>query len=305
MKKNWLWLLAGIIVISACSTSKKSATAKPGIILPAFNKEGHRGIRGLVPENTIPSMYRAIDYDVNTIEIDVVFSKDKKVVVSHDVFFHQDFTTTPDGKTLTAKEAQQHQLYQMDYAEIKKYDVGLKPHPGFPQQEKMAVYKPLMSELIDSVEHYAASKGKSILYNIELKSNKNYDGVKTPPVDEFVDLVMEVVKDKKIENHCYLQSFDFRPLQILHKKYPHIATAVLIGGEDKRSLDQQLEELGYVPEMYSPHYSVVTLKLVAACHAKGMKIIPWTVNTAEEMKKLKAMGVDGIITDYANYFSQL
>ena len=308
MRKNSLWFVAGaLITLGACSASHQVAKnkSKKQIVLPAFNKEGHRGIRGLVPENTIPSMYRAIDYHVNTVEIDVVFSKDKKVVVSHDVYFHQDFTTTPEGKTLTAKEAQSLLLYNMDYAEIRRYDVGMKPHPGFPQQEKMATYKPLMSELIDSTDAYAGKKGKKILYNIELKSNKSYDGVKTPPIDEFVDRVMEVVQEKKIESRCYLQSFDFRPLQILHQKYPHIATAVLIGGDEKRSLDEQLTALGYVPEMYSPHYSVVTPELVAACHAKGMKIIPWTVNTLEEMKKLKAMGVDGIITDYANYFSQL
>ncbi len=298
----------GIVLLSmnACTTAKQQATAKkPSIVFPAFNKEGHRGIRGLVPENTIPSMLRAIDYDVNTVEIDIVFSKDKKVVVSHDVFFHQDFTTTPEGKTLTPKEAQALLLYNMDYDSIKKYDVGLKPHPGFPQQEKAAAYKPLMSELIDATDAYAKTKNKTIHYNIELKSNKNYDGVKTPPIDEFVDLVMAVVKEKKIENRCYLQSFDFRPLQLLHKKYPQIATAVLIGGEDKRTLAQQIAELGYTPEIYSPHYSVVTTTLVDQCHQMGMKIIPWTVNTLEEMKKLKAMGVDGIITDYANYFSNL
>jgi glycerophosphoryl diester phosphodiesterase len=66
-----------------------------------------------------------------------------------------------------------------------------------------------------------------------------------------------------------------------------------------------LEELGYIPEMYSPHYSIVTPALVKACHDKGIRIIPWTVNTVAEMKNLKNMGVDGIITDYPDYFSQL
>ncbi len=304
------WQIMGVAIlilsINACKTAKQQVSAtKPSIVFPAFNKEGHRGIRGLVPENTIPSMLRAIDYDVNTVEIDIVFSKDKQVVVSHDVFFHQDFTTTPKGKTLTPQEAQQLLLYEMNYDSIRKYDVGLKPHPGFPQQEKIAVYKPLMSELIDATDAYAKSKKKTIHYNIELKSNKSYDGSKTPPIDEFVDRVMEVVKEKKIEDRCYLQSFDFRPLQILHKKYPEIATALLMGGEDKRTLQQQIADLGYTPEIYSPHYSIVTPALVAQCHQMGMKIIPWTVNTLAEMKKLKALGVDGIITDYANYFSEL
>jgi glycerophosphoryl diester phosphodiesterase len=273
--------------------------------LPAFNKEGHRGIRGLMPENTIPSMYKAIDYDVNTLEVDIVISKDEKVVISHDIYFHPDITTTPDGKYLAAKEAQKHLLYEMNYDSIKKYDVGLKPHKDFPLQQKIPAYKPLLGELIDSSTTYARSRGKSILYNIELKTNASYDGSKQPPVEETVDLVMQVVKEKKIENQCYLQSFDFRPLQILHKKYPAIATAVLISDKDKRTFDQQMNDLGYLPDMYSPHYSLVTAELVAECHKRKIRIIPWTVNTLEEMKKMKQLGVDGIITDFANYFSQL
>jgi glycerophosphoryl diester phosphodiesterase len=273
--------------------------------LPAFNKEGHRGTRGLMPENTIPSMYKAIDHDVNTIEVDVVISKDKKVVISHDIYFHPDVTTTPDGKYLDSKEAQKHLLYEMNYDSIKKYDVGLKPHKDFPQQQKIKAYKPLLGELIDSVEFYCKERGKNVLYNIELKTNAGYDGTKQPPVEETVDLVMQVVKDKKIENQCYLQSFDFRPLQILHKNYPHIVTAVLISDKDKRTFEQQLNDLGYTPAMYSPHYSLVNAELVAACHSRGIKLIPWTVNKAEDMKKLKELGVDGIITDYPNYFSQL
>jgi glycerophosphoryl diester phosphodiesterase len=193
----------------------------------------------------------------------------------------------------------------MNYDSIKKYDVGLKPHKDFPQQQKIPGYKPLLGELIDSTDRYAKSIGKPVMYNIELKTNAAYDGTKQPPVDETVDLVMQVVKEKKIEDRSYLQSFDFRPLQILHKKYPTIVTAVLISDKDKRSFEQQLNELGYSPQMYSPHYSLVTPELVKECHKRNIKLIPWTVNTLEEMKKMKQLGVDGIITDYPNYFSQL
>ena len=277
--------------------------AKPTrFVHPAFNREGHRGIRGLVPENTIPSMLLAIDYGVHTLELDVVISRDKKVVVSHDVFFHADFSRTPQGRDFSAEEAPSHHLYKMDYDSIRKYDVGLKPHPAFPQQQKIATYKPLLSELIDSADAYARKKGQPIFYNIELKINSGYDGVQQPPVHEVVKRVMEVVRSRGIEDRCYLQSFDFRPLQILHQQYPDIETAVLIGGDETRSLAVQLNDLGYTPGIYSPHYSLVTPALVKQCHELGMRIIPWTVNTREEMKKLKEMGVDGIITDYANYF---
>lgn len=288
-------------IFCSCRASRNTTDQLTTLDLPAFNKEGHRGTRGLMPENTIPAMYKAIDYNMNTVEVDVVFSRDKKVVISHDVYFHPDITTTPDGRHLETREAQQYLLYNMDYDSIRKFDVGLKPHKDFPRQQKMAAYKPLLAELIDSTEWYSREKGKKVLYNIELKTNPAFDGIKTPPVEEFVDRVMEVVRDKKLETKCYLQSFDFRPLQILHRKYPEIVTAVLISDKDKRSFDQQLKELGYIPAMYSPHFSLVTSELVNACHEKKIRLIPWTVNSVEEIKKLKQMGVDGIITDYPDY----
>lgn len=306
MKKSLLVGATAWLLLAACNSSKPTEDSNSEKMnLPAFNKEGHRGTRGLMPENTIPAMYKALDFDVNTVEVDVVISKDKKVVISHDIYFHPDITTTPDGKYLDNKEAQKHLLYEMNYDSIRKYDVGLKPHKDFPQQQKIPAYKPLLSELIDSTDWYASKIGKPVMYNIELKTNAAYDGSKQPPVEETVDLVMQVVKEKKIEARSYLQSFDFRPLQILHKKYPGIVTAVLISDKDKRTFEQQLQDLGYTPQMYSPHFSLVTPQLVAECHKRNIKLIPWTVNTLEEMKKMKDLGVDGIITDYPNYFSQL
>ncbi len=308
MKKNFLQVAAILAMIAGCKSMQQGGsfpTTQKGLILPAFNKEGHRGIRGLMPENTIPSMYLAIDHNVNTVEVDIVLSKDKQVVVSHDIYFHPDFSLTPEGKEMTKKEAESRLLYNMTYDSIRKYDVGMKPHPGFPQQKKIPAYKPLLAELIDSTDAYAKKNGRNVIYNIELKANADWEPAKQPPVEKLVDLTMQVVKDKKLENRCYLQSFDFRAMQIIHKKYPYMTTAILIGGDEKRSLDQQLADLGYIPEMYSPVYTLVTKELVEACHAKGMKIIPWTVNSLAEMKKLKALGVDGIITDYANYFSEL
>lgn len=304
--KRYFIPVAALIVLTACNSSKQTqqSTTK-GLVLPAFNKEGHRGTRGLMPENTIAAMQKGIDFDVNTVEVDVVFSKDRQVVISHDIHFNPDITLTPEGKTMTKKEAEDRLLYNMNYDSIKKYDVGLKPYPAFSQQQKIAAYKPLLSELIDATNAYAKAQGKEVMFNIEIKANPAWEPTKQPPVEELVDATMNIVKEKKLENHCYLQSFDFRCMQIINRKYPNMTTAILIGGGEKRSLTKQLEDLGYTPEMYSPSYTLVTKELVDECHAKGMKIIPWTVNTVEEMKKMKALGVDGIITDYPNYFSQL
>ncbi|MFN2439020.1 MAG: glycerophosphodiester phosphodiesterase family protein, partial [Chitinophagaceae bacterium] len=111
-----------------------------------------------------------------------------------------------------------------------------------------------------------------------------------------------VIQKEAIAERTVIQSFDMRTLQAVHKKYPSIKTSLLMENTDKRTLDEQLKELGFLPTVYSPHYTVVTPALVKACHDKGMKIIPWTINTKDEIERIKALGVDGIITDYPDLF---
>lgn len=298
--KYYLASLSFIIIFFSCANVKTST-----VDFPAFDKQGHRGARGLMPENTIPAMLKAVDLGVTTLEMDLQISKDKKVIVSHDPNFNADITTTPDGKTLSKEAAKRSLLYNFNYDEIRKYDVGLKPHPGFPKQQKIAVYKPLLSDLLDATEKYTKDKGINILYNIEIKSNKKNDGKNHPPVEEFVDLAIAVIDQKGIAGRTVIQSFDPRALVVMHRKYPKIATSLLIEASDKRSLDEQLEEIGFVPTVYSPNHNMVTKALIQACHKKNMKVVPWTVNDLPRMKEMVALGVDGIISDYPDLFSQL
>lgn len=300
MKKQ-IFTAVFVSVLIACNGPKQMMSASQ----PAFDKQGHRGARGLMPENTIPGMLKAIDLGVTTLEMDLGISADRQVVVSHDPHFHEKITTTPEGKQLTKAEAAQRLLYHMPYDSIKKYDVGLKPHPDFPQQQKIAVYKPLLKELIEGAENYAKAKGKAMFYNIEIKSTVAGDGKKHPPVEEFVDLAMKVIHDKGILSRVTIQSFDPRALQVMHRKYSGVRTALLIEGDDKRTLDEQLQQLGFTPSIYSPHFSLVNEQLVQRCREKGMKIIPWTVNDLEEMKRLTGLGVNGIISDYPDLFLKL
>lgn len=288
----------------ACKTPKSSVLSS--IPFPSFSAEGHRGARGLMPENTIPAMKKAIDMGVTTLEMDVVISKDKKVVVSHDTYFHQDFCLTPDGKTMTKEDAFSRALYTMNYDSIIKYDVGSKPHPGFPRQEKMKVHKPLLEDLVTASESYAAEKGHAPLwYNIETKTQAGKDGTHHPLPEEFTDLLVAVLKKKGIANRTVIQSFDIRTIQVVNRKYPGIKTSYLVDAKEKRTLSEQLKTLGFTPFIYSPNYKMVTAALVSECHALGMKIVPWTPNTLEEIRALKALGVDGIITDYPDMFGML
>ncbi|HEX8356268.1 MAG TPA: glycerophosphodiester phosphodiesterase family protein [Segetibacter sp.] len=274
-------------------------------ILPYFDKQGHRGCRGLMPENTIPAMLTAIDLGVTTLEMDVVISKDGQVIVSHDPFMNREIVTKPDGTFIAAKDAKQYVLYQMDYDEIKRFDVGLKPNEKFTEQKKSAVAKPLLSALIDSVEVRLQQRHTTVNYNIEIKSTPSGDNLYNPPPAAFVDLVLNVVSEKKILPRVTIQSFDFRVLKYLSKKAPDIKTAALIDAPNRKSVHYQLEQLGFVPTAYSPHFSLVTNSLIKQCHEKGMLVIPWTVNDLTRMRTLKGAGVDGIITDYPNLFEEL
>lgn len=298
-------LATAMALLFSCTAQRHAQQSDQRITFPSFDKQGHRGSRGLMPENTIPAMKKAIDLNVTTLEMDANITKDKKVVVSHDPYFNADITTTPDGRFLSKEEASKLLLFGMNYDEIKKYDVGLKPHPSFPRQQKIAVHKPLLSDLIKASEAYAKEKGKGPMwYNIETKSKEGGDGIRHPAPEEFVDLLVAVVEGEGIAPRTVIQSFDFRTLKVVHQKYPSIKTSMLIEGDDKRSLEEQLNALGFVPFVYSPHYSLVTAQLVKACHDKGMKIVPWTVNKKQDIEKLRTVGVDGVITDYPDLFEQ-
>jgi glycerophosphoryl diester phosphodiesterase len=293
-----------IIAIMSCSDPKKLATTGEQSGQGSFDIQGHRGCRGLMPENTIPAMITAIDLGVTTLELDVVVTKDKKVIVSHEPWFGKHITTKPDGSFMGEREERKFNIYWMTYEETKAFDVGMKPHPLFPRQQKMKVNKPLLSELIDSVNDAMMIRRRPFpFFNIEIKSDSLGDGVFHPKTAEFAELVMSVIKEKKLESQVNIQSFDFRPLRYLHENYPALKLAVLLEGTDKRSVEEQLKSLGFIPAVYSPHYSVVTPDLVKACHSRGMKLIPWTVNEKEKIDVLRKMGVDGIITDYPDLFS--
>src|SRR6188474_1794194 len=121
---------------------------------PVFDVEGHRGCRGLMPENTIPAMLKAIDLGVTALEMDAVITKDKRVILSHEPFFNHEITTRRYGQLVTEQEERSFNIFKMTYAETQRFDVGLKPHPRFPQQTRVAATKPLLENVIDSAEHY-------------------------------------------------------------------------------------------------------------------------------------------------------
>jgi glycerophosphoryl diester phosphodiesterase len=284
-----------------CISCRNLSQLKKGTI--TIDKQGHRGCRGLMPENTIPAFLKAVDFGVNTLEMDLVITKDNQVLVSHEPFFNHEITTMPNGDFLLETNEKELNIYKMPYSEVAKYDVGSKVHPRFPQQLKIKANKPLLSDVIDSVEIYSKANHKPALYyNIETKTTPQTDGIFHPEPREFVDLMMNVIFEKKIENRVIIQSFDRRTLQYLHLKHPEIKTALLVEDFDTIEFSKQIEDLGFVPTIYSPAKDLVTSKLVKECKFKKVKLIPWTVNDLSSINKLIKMGVDGIISDYPNLF---
>jgi len=264
---------------------------------PAFLREGHRGARGYLPENTIPAMKRGIDSGANVVEVDVYITKDGQVLIAHDPYVNRTISTIPGVNEISADSAKNYTWHQMNYADIRKIDVGMKGNPAFPKQEKVPAYMPLLGELIDSVEEYTRQGQSPVIYNIEIKANAKFDGVYQPDAATIVKSVMQVIKSKNIGNRFYLQSFDKRQIQEVNKSYPDVVTAYLVDSKTM-SVDDHVKDLGYTPEIYSPFYQLVTPQTVTDCRKYKMKLVPWTVNTRSGIDSLISMGVDGIISDY-------
>jgi glycerophosphoryl diester phosphodiesterase len=300
-----------LVALFSCASNKKMATQtnlphKPPTGIwgsGPFDKQGHRGCRGLMPENTIPAMLHALDLGVTTLEMDIVFTKDSVAILSHEPFFNHEITTKADGTFIEEAAERDYNIFKMTFAATQQYDVGQKPHPRFLQQQKIAVHKPSLAALFDSVKVYMAINKRPFPYfNIETKTMPATDNKYHPAPAAFVEMLMQVILQKEMESYVTIQSFDVRTLQYLHKKYPAIATALLIEDFDKRTVGEQIQELGFMPSIYSPHFSLVTKDLLNGLHSHHTKVIPWTVNERSKIEELWYLGVDGIISDYPTLF---
>jgi glycerophosphoryl diester phosphodiesterase len=269
-----------------------------------FDLQGHRGCRGLYPENTIEGFRLALNMGVNTLEMDVVISGDDSIVVSHEPWLSHEICSGPAGEIITEKNEKDFNLYKMPYSGIAKCDCGSKPHPRFPSQRKINAYKPLLRDVIRASDKYGRGlRNQPPRYNIELKlETAAQPGRWNPEPDVFAEKVIRLVKEEGITDRVTLQSFDLETLRQIHAQAPEIQTALLV--ENKLSFPANLEALGFIPQIYSPDFVLVNEALVKEVHEKGMKIIPWTVNEKEDMIRLKGYGVDGLITDFPNRFER-
>ncbi len=300
MKKYVFLGFVGLIVLSINSCKTAYNQTDKHVSFPSFSAEAHRGGRGLMPENTIVAMLDAMNYgNVTTLEMDTHITRDNQVVVTHDDYLSPGFMLTPQGKEIPVTDAKKYPVFQMDYELLKTFDIGSKVNAGFRQQKKVKTYIPLLADLIDSVQQkITRGKTKQLFYNIETKCGPTGDGLVNPGPEVFVKLLMDVIEQKKILPYVVIQSFDKRTIQIVNRKYPNVKTSFLVS--NKKTYEENIAELGYMPFIYSPEWKLVTAELVRKAHADGVKIVPWTANTKEDIDHLKSLKVDGVITDYPN-----
>jgi len=259
--------------------------------------EGHRGARGWLPENTIPSFIKALEFGVDTLELDVVISQDNQLVISHEPWFSSVIALDKNGKPIPEDREKEFNLYKMNYAEIKLYDVGSLGNKNFPEQQKMKVYKPLLKDVFKETQKYIRkNKLKSVKYNIEIKSDLADDNVFHPTPAVFAKMIYDEVLANKMQKNVIIQSFDVRPLQELRKLSVKLPLALLVSNKD--GIEKNLASLGFQPDAYSPHFSLVDAATVTYCRKRNIKIVPWTVNEISDLENMKKFDLDGIISDY-------
>ena len=291
-----LALLLIVVTMTGCANQHEEPVVRAAV---ALDIQGHRGARGLAPENTIPSFLIALDHGATTLELDVAISADNQVVLSHEPWMSHTICSHPDGKAVTQQEARSLNLHDMTASEIAEFDCGLRGHPGFPEQVPMAVHKPTLADLVAAIEQ----RGESPRYNIEIKSWPEGDGVFHPNPDAFASLLLAQLRKLGLMEHSNVQSFDPRALEAVRQQAPDLPLAWLVGNDD--GFKANMNRLSFVPEIYSPGHALVDTILVRQVHEIGMLLVPWTVNDTSRMAELVSLGVDGLITDYPDRAASL
>ncbi len=294
-------MLLAPLVFTFCKIAQRNRAVE---IPQNFDWQGHRGCRGLRPENTVAAFLHALDFpEIRTLELDLAVSKDRQLIVSHEPWFNPAICHLPSGDTIPARDAEKQLIFEKTVAEIRAFDCGSWGNPRFPEQVKMPAFKPTFRETVEVVR--GISRGKSIRWNIEIKTEAAWDGIRTPPVQEFAQLVVDEIRALKLEKLCNVQSFDVRALRAVRALAPELPLSYLVEPSLTGGQDSTFQKLGFTPEIFSPYYLTLSRSGIERCHAAGVKVIPWTVNDTASMRQLLRLGVDGIITDYPNRIAEV
>jgi glycerophosphoryl diester phosphodiesterase len=284
----------------------------------AFDLQGHRGARGLAPENTLAAFAKALETGVTTLETDLAVTRDGVLVLSHDPVLNPDIVRWDDGRWLSAPGPA---INTLTFAELRRFDVGrIDPASRyarqFPAQRPADGERvPALTELFDLV----GRSRKAVRFNLETKLSPEAPA-QSPDPETFARLVVEAIRAAGLSGRATVQSFDWRSLSAAKKLASEIETVCLTYDktlQDKveggtRRPSPWLAELdpvdhgGSVPRLaaaagcgtWSPYFRELSTAAVAEAHALGLKVVPWTVNEREDMARIIDMSADGLITDY-------
>ena len=234
-------------------------------------KIGHRGASGYCPENTMASYYKAIEMGVDVLEVDIHLSKDGELMVHHDPTLER--TTNGKGN-----------LRDYTAAELRELDAGSWFHPDF-KNEKI----PLLREVLERFSSY------EIGLLIEIKHPSLYPGIERKLAQELLKRPL----NSNIENKIMVHSFDMKSMRTFHELLPHIPVGVLL---NRRVSDQKLKEISEFASFANPKQTLLNPNLKTRIQSHGMKVFTWTVNNKKQMQSLKKMKLDGIISDFPDFF---
>lgn len=297
--------LAAAMLIGGCAT-------------PAFDLQGHRGTRGLAPENTLPAFAAALSLGVTTLELDTAITRDGVIVVSHDPFLNPDITRGPDGTYLKEKGPAIHAL---SFAELQRYDVGrIDPATRYAQQQpaQQPVDGTRIPRLAEVFVLTRRAGNYDVRFNIETKISPLTPEETLPPED-FTNRLLAVIYANAMNAQVTIESFDWRTLQHAQRLAPDIPTVYLtaqqkwfdnIGAEKPEGSRwtagfQARDYGGSVPRMiraaggriWSPYFGDVDNARIDEAHALGLTVVVWTVNQPPDIERMLDLKVDGIISD--------
>lgn len=327
VKQMVLFMLS--LFLLACNTVSQTEQLEamvfdfvgPSQLPPGFDAEGHRGARGLLPENTLPAFEAALDLGVTTLEMDLHFTQDGKVVVWHDPIIDDTKCQLPDDSANPDAPDPKNPLRrifisQQPLSAVQSYQCDLNPDADrFPDQTAVSMpisgnnYRIItLNELFDFVERYANSDQKTaaqrdnaatVQFNIETKRDPDApenidDGFTGGEAGPFERAILEIVNGRSLTDRVIIQSFDHRSLRTIRELNSEIRLAALTTrGEAKVDV-----YAGYKFDIWSPNQRDITAELVTKAHEEGLLVIPWTVNETDDMRRLIDWGVDGLISDF-------
>ncbi len=292
------------------------ALALAALQASALDLQGHRGARGLSPENTLPSFQRALELGVTTLELDIAITRDGVLVIHHDPTLNPNTTRDAAGRFIEQRPA----IHSMTWAELQAYDVGrLKPGTDYARQypEQQPVDGTRIPRLADLFDLVRRSGDDKVRFAIETKITPDRPQ-ETPAPEPFARAVVDEIRKAGVAARSQILSFDWRTLQVVQKIAPEIQTVYLTA--QQRWLDNvgagspegsrwtagfQYRDHGSIPKMikaaggshWSVHFRDLDAQKTKEAQSLGLKVLVWTVNDPGVMARMLDLGVDGLITD--------